>query len=68
MTRVVVRAVPGQERRPGPRRRLTFDSASAWELDDRALVRRGFKADLVEFDGQRVEAARPRCATSRRAP
>ena len=35
-------------------RKLTFDNASAWELNDRGLVRTGYRADLVLFD----EAAR----------
>jgi len=40
-------------------RRLSFDSASAWELDVRVLVRGGFKTDLVEFDGQWVRLRGP---------
>ena len=31
-------------------RKLTFDNATAWELNDRGLVRTGFAADLVVFD------------------
>ena len=31
-------------------RKLTFDNAAAWELNDRGLVRTGFAADLVLFD------------------
>ena len=31
-------------------RKLTFDNAAAWELNDRGLVRTGFAADLVVFD------------------
>jgi len=44
-------------------RKLTFDNASAWELSDRGLVRRGFKADLVLFDEQRVKPAMPTVET-----
>ena len=40
-------------------RKLTFDNASAWELPDRGLVRRGFAADLVVFDEQRVKPCLP---------
>jgi N-acyl-D-aspartate/D-glutamate deacylase len=44
-------------------RKLTFDNASAWELNDRGLVRAGFKADLVLFDEQRVKPAMPTVET-----
>jgi N-acyl-D-aspartate/D-glutamate deacylase len=44
-------------------RKLTFDNASAWELGDRGLVRRGFKADLVLFDAERVKPAMPTVET-----
>ena len=44
-------------------RKLTFDNASAWELNDRGLVRTGFKADLVLFDAQRVKPAMPTVET-----
>src|SRR5207244_2463250 len=40
-------------------RKLTFDNASAWELNDRGLVRTGYKADLVVFDAGRVKPAMP---------
>jgi N-acyl-D-aspartate/D-glutamate deacylase len=40
-------------------RKLTFDNASAWELNDRGLVRAGYRADLVVFDEQRVRPAMP---------
>jgi len=44
-------------------RKLTFDNASAWELNDRGLVRTGFKADLVLFDAARVRPAMPTVET-----
>ena len=44
-------------------RKLTFDNASAWELNDRGLVRRGFPTDLVVFDESRI---RPPCPRWRR--
>jgi N-acyl-D-amino-acid deacylase len=44
-------------------RKLTFDNASAWELNDRGLVRAGFKADLVVFDAERVKPAMPTVET-----
>jgi N-acyl-D-amino-acid deacylase len=44
-------------------RKLTFDNASAWELNDRGLVRVGFKADLVLFDAERVKPAMPTVET-----
>jgi N-acyl-D-aspartate/D-glutamate deacylase len=44
-------------------RKLTFDNASAWELNDRGLVRAGFKADLVLFDEGRVKPAMPTVET-----
>lgn len=40
-------------------RMLTFDNASAWELPDRGLVRRGWAADLVLFDEARVKPRLP---------
>ena len=44
-------------------RKLTFDNASAWELNDRGLLRAGFKADLVVFDAERVKPAMPTVET-----
>jgi len=44
-------------------RKLTFDNASAWELDDRGLVRAGYRADLVLFDEARVKPAMPTVET-----
>lgn len=40
-------------------RRLTFDNATAWELNDRGLVRSGFAADLVVFDADKIQPAMP---------
>jgi N-acyl-D-aspartate/D-glutamate deacylase len=44
-------------------RKLTFDNASAWDLNDRGLVRSGYKADLVLFDEGRVKPAMPTVET-----
>ncbi len=40
-------------------RKLTFDNAAAWELNDRGLVRSGFAADLVLFDEDTVQPSMP---------
>ena len=40
-------------------RKLTFDNASAWELNDRGLLRTGYRADIVLFDEARVKPAMP---------
>ncbi len=44
-------------------RKLTFDNASAWELNDRGLLRTGYRADLVLFDEARVKPAMPKVET-----
>jgi N-acyl-D-aspartate/D-glutamate deacylase len=44
-------------------RKLTFDNASAWDLNDRGLVRAGYAADLVVFDEARVRPAMPSVET-----
>jgi N-acyl-D-amino-acid deacylase len=44
-------------------RKLTFDNASAWGLNDRGLLRAGFKADVVLFDADRVKPAMPTVET-----
>jgi N-acyl-D-amino-acid deacylase len=40
-------------------RKLSFDNAAAWELNDRGLVRTGFAADLVLFDEATVRPGMP---------
>ena len=40
-------------------RKLSFDNATAWELNDRGLVRTGFAADLVVFDEATVRPGMP---------
>jgi N-acyl-D-aspartate/D-glutamate deacylase len=44
-------------------RKLTFDNASAWDLNDRGLLRTGYRADVVVFDEQRVRPAMPTVET-----
>lgn len=44
-------------------RKLTFDNASAWELNDRGLLRTGYRADIVLFDEARVKPAMPKVET-----
>jgi N-acyl-D-aspartate/D-glutamate deacylase len=40
-------------------RKLTFDNATAWELNDRGLVRTGFAADMVLFDEATIRPSMP---------
>jgi N-acyl-D-aspartate/D-glutamate deacylase len=44
-------------------RKLTYDNAVAWELNDRGVVREGYAADLVLFEEDRI---RPRLPTVER--
>ena len=44
-------------------KKLTHDNAAAWELNDRGVVREGYRADLVLFEEDRI---RPACRPSRR--
>jgi N-acyl-D-aspartate/D-glutamate deacylase len=44
-------------------RKLTFDNASAWELNDRGLLRTGYRADVVLFDEARVRPSMPTVET-----
>jgi N-acyl-D-aspartate/D-glutamate deacylase len=41
-------------------RKLTHDNAIAWEMNDRGLLREGYKADVVLFEADRI---RPRLPT-----
>jgi N-acyl-D-aspartate/D-glutamate deacylase len=40
-------------------RMLTFDNASAWELQGRGLIRTGYIADLVIFDADTIKPCMP---------
>ena len=40
-------------------RKLTFDNAAAWNIQNRGLVREGYQADLIVFDADRVRPALP---------
>jgi N-acyl-D-aspartate/D-glutamate deacylase len=40
-------------------RKLTHDNAAAWELNDRGVVREGYRADLVLFDEDRIRPLLP---------
>ncbi len=40
-------------------RKLAHDNAAAWGLDDRGLLKAGYRADLVLFDALRVRPAMP---------
>lgn len=44
-------------------RKLTFDIASAFDLEGRGLVRRGYAADLVLFDETRIQPKLPTVET-----
>jgi N-acyl-D-amino-acid deacylase len=40
-------------------KKITHDNAKAWELDDRGLVREGYRADLVLFEENGIRPALP---------
>jgi N-acyl-D-aspartate/D-glutamate deacylase len=40
-------------------KKLTYDNARAWDLDDRGQVREGFRADLVLFEEDRIRPLLP---------
>jgi N-acyl-D-amino-acid deacylase len=40
-------------------KKLTHDNAVAWELDDRGLVREGYRADLVLFEENGIRPSMP---------
>ena len=44
---------------------LTWDMATAWELPDRGLLRRGYKADMILFD---LDTVRARASDGRARP
>lgn len=41
-------------------RKLTFDNASAWEMNDRGMIRTGLAADIVVFDEHNIKPAMPK--------
>src|SRR5262245_557659 len=40
-------------------KKLTHDNAAAWELNDRGVVREGYRADLVLFEEDRIRPCLP---------
>lgn len=40
-------------------KKITYDNAKAWELDDRGLVREGYRADLVLFEENGIRPCLP---------
>ncbi|MBI3197256.1 MAG: amidohydrolase family protein, partial [Rhodospirillales bacterium] len=40
-------------------KKITHDNAKAWELDDRGLVREGYRADLVLFEEKGIRPSLP---------
>ena len=40
-------------------KKITHDNAAAWELDDRGLVREGYRADLVLFEENGIRPSLP---------
>jgi N-acyl-D-aspartate/D-glutamate deacylase len=44
-------------------RKLTFDNASAWEMNDRGLLRTGLNADILVFDADAIKPCLPTVQT-----
>jgi len=44
-------------------KKLTHDNAKAWEMNDRGLLREGFKADIVLFDEKGIRPCLPTVET-----
>lgn len=44
-------------------RMLTFDNASAWEMNDRGMIRSGLKADILIFDEDTIQPCLPTVET-----
>ena len=44
-------------------RMLTFDNASAWEMNDRGMIRAGLAADILVFDADTVKPCLPTVQT-----
>jgi N-acyl-D-amino-acid deacylase len=40
-------------------KKITHDNAAAWELQDRGLIKQGYKADLVLFEEDRIRPCLP---------
>jgi len=44
-------------------KKLTHDNATAWEMNDRGLLREGYKADVVLFEEDRIRPQLPTVET-----